>query len=92
MSAPLTGSRCQCGACGRVFSSTTGFDDHRAGDYRDSPPNYGRRCRNDAELTARGLMLADGVWRYPPPQNPPAHWKKTPVSGRTEGPTGRAPA
>lgn len=92
MSVPITGNRCQCAACERVFSSTTSFDAHRTGDYKDAPPDYGRRCRSDAELTARGLMLADGVWRYPPPPNPPAHWHKTPVSGRPPEPTSPAPA
>lgn len=92
MTVPLVGNRCQCGACARVFSSTTGFDDHRTGDYRDSPPNYGRRCRSDAELTDRGLMLADGVWRYPPPPNPPAHWRQTRDSDAQEAPRSDAPA
>lgn len=90
MTAPLVGNRCQCGACGRVFSSLTAFDAHRTGDYRDDPPSYGRRCRSDAELTDRGLHLSDGVWRFPPPDGTPAHWHKTPVSGRAPAPTGHA--
>lgn len=92
MTAPLTGNRSQCGACGRVFSSTAAFDSHRTGDYRDAPPDYGRRCRNDAEISDRGLMMADGVWRFPPPENQPAHWNKTPVPGPQEAPRSDAPA
>lgn len=53
----------ECRACGRVFGGLTGFDDHRAGAYVDTPPDYGRYCRSDADMEARGYHEVGGVWK-----------------------------
>ena len=48
----LTGSRCQCAACGEVFNSVSVFDLHRVGSwhaYRST-----RRCLTVIEMMARG--------------------------------------
>jgi hypothetical protein len=57
----LTGSRCQCSACGEHFNSTGMFDRHRTGVYSDMGAH--RRCLNPAELLAKGyLKNAAGFW------------------------------
>lgn len=54
MGPKLTGKRCLCSACGRVFSTVANFDRHRKG------PMTERRC------DGVGLVLgADGIWREP---------------------------
>jgi len=54
----LTGLRCQCTECGRVFSRTSSFDAHRTGDYGKD-----RRCMTEEEMLAKGMQSTDGVWR-----------------------------
>jgi hypothetical protein len=56
MSAPkLTGPRCQCPACGLLFTSVREFDRHRIGTYAKPGQWRGtRRCFRLAELEARG--------------------------------------
>lgn len=51
MNAPrLTGSRCQCTACGEHFGSVRGFDRHRIGTVGEPD----RRCLTLAEMVAAG--------------------------------------
>lgn len=57
--------RTTCRACGRAFGGLTGFEKHRTGAYTDTPPDYGRRCRSDEEMTASGYHEANGVWVKP---------------------------
>ncbi len=45
----------ECSDCGRRFGGVTGHDRHLS--RRD-----GWRCRSDAALRRRGLVLTDGVW------------------------------
>ena len=58
MDAPiLRGDRCQCGACGQRFNSTSMFDRHRLG-------RPGRRsCLNACQLEAKGYSRNQaGFW------------------------------
>lgn len=41
----LTGTRCQCTACGRYFSTAKNFDRHRTGEYRPGARLFGRSCK-----------------------------------------------
>ena len=67
---------CFCPRCFQTFASERGFNTHRTGDYRNDPPDYGRRCRTPVELEARGFVLKnDGCWHSPPPAAPPEHWR-----------------
>jgi hypothetical protein len=51
----LTGNRCRCTACGRVFSTPSNFDRHRSG------PWEARICLDPATV---GLALSRiGVWK-----------------------------
>lgn len=60
MTQKLTGNQSQCGACGTLFKSVSGFDDHRTGSHP------GRRCRTEAEMRTRGYEPnAAGFWRQP---------------------------
>lgn len=55
---PKNSDRCQCGACGELFNSTSMFDRHRAGQ-----PGKGRRCLSPAEMEAKGYSRnAGGYW------------------------------
>jgi len=57
----LTGNRCRCSGCGEYFNSTSMFDRHRAGDWKDRGSN--RRCLSPAELSERGyLKNSAGFW------------------------------
>jgi hypothetical protein len=57
----LTGSRCQCAACGEYFNSTGMFDRHRTGAYSDFGAH--RRCLTASEMLAKGyLKNAAGFW------------------------------
>jgi hypothetical protein len=57
----LTGSRCRCPTCGEYFNSTSVFDRHRVGLWRDQ--GIHRRCLSGDEMTARGWSLnAKGFW------------------------------
>jgi hypothetical protein len=60
----LTGKRCQCGGCREYFSRVTVFDRHRIGKVAD------RHCVHWSKLSAIGLRLVDGVWKWPPKQQP----------------------
>lgn len=54
----LTGHRCQCAACEKVFSRTSVFDKHRTGEYGKD-----RRCMTTEEMQAKGFTLTSaGVW------------------------------
>lgn len=66
MNAPrLTGSRCQCTACGDYFGSVRGFDRHRVGEV--GTPS--RRCLTSDELAAAGWVRnAQGFWLQPDPR------------------------
>ena len=48
----LTGSRCQCAACGEIFNSVSVFDLHRVGPSRGYPST--RRCLTFGEMMVRG--------------------------------------
>lgn len=64
----LTVPTSTCPACGLVFRSTSGFDDHRRGEYTHTPPDHGRRCLTLPELQARGYGPDDkGRLRQPFP-------------------------
>lgn len=57
----LTGSRCRCQTSGEYFNSTSVFDRHRVGPWRDQGTH--RRCLSANEMTARGWSLnAKGFW------------------------------
>lgn len=45
----LTGSRCQCTACGTYFNRVSTFDKHRVGEF-----GADRRCLTADEMTAKG--------------------------------------
>jgi len=45
---------CQCGACGKYFNSTGGFDKHRTGDQDH------RRCLTTEEMEAIGMLVNEG--------------------------------
>lgn len=72
----MTARACFCASCWQTFASLSGFDDHRTGQYQNTPPHYGRRCRTPVELEERGYTLKnDGCWHTAPPANRPAHWR-----------------
>jgi len=53
--------RCQCGACGRYFTSPSSFDAHRAGTGKE------RRCVDPSSLLtkdgkARFRLSGNGLW------------------------------
>lgn len=57
----LTGSRCQCAACGEVFNSVTIFDRHRREIY--AAAGRLRHCLTPAAMAARGWSRnASGFW------------------------------
>jgi hypothetical protein len=54
----LRGDRCQCRGCFEYFNSTSAFDFHRTGSYRD-----GRRCLSIDEMLAKGMAKREsGFW------------------------------
>lgn len=55
----------ECSACGKAFSGTRTFDEHRVGKYIDIHPHYGRRCLTAEELLAKGLSYNNNVWSRP---------------------------
>jgi len=59
MSSPrLTGSRCQCCACGNYFGNVDVFDRHRVGEYGTD-----RRCLSVEEMTVMGWERNErGFW------------------------------
>lgn len=60
----LSGSRCQCAACGEYFSRDRAFDRHRVGEYaKPGEWAHGRHCLTPAEMAARGWQRnAAGFW------------------------------
>lgn len=52
----------QCRDCGHAFADFYAYDAHRAGVMDHRPPNFGLRCRTDAELIDLGMRLVAGVW------------------------------
>jgi len=55
----LTGSRCQCSACGEYFNRPSLFDRHRAGSYQP----LARRCLSPDEMRAKGWRKnSAGFW------------------------------
>ena len=70
----LTGNRCQCPSCGRLFTSPREFDRHRVGDFaRRSEWHDARRCLSLAELIAKGWRTnARGFWMQGRPNRAPA--------------------
>jgi hypothetical protein len=80
----LTGSRCQCPACGEYFASVTVFDRHRVGDFASGEQPSSRRCLTVAEMMAQEWPKnGKGFWLRPvsravysdlggPPSPPPA--------------------
>jgi hypothetical protein len=56
----LTGDRCQCPSCEKLFNSTAAFDKHRTGSF--SPLGL-RRCLSAEEMLAAGMAENDaGRW------------------------------
>ena len=53
----LTGVRCQCRTCGKVFKSAAGFDKHRTGTH-----GVDRRCMTEEEMYAAGMARSGGLW------------------------------
>jgi len=53
------GRRCQCAACGEVFSGPSAFDRHQT--MADNGPPWTVCHRPDA----RGLVVRDGLWSWP---------------------------
>ena len=74
MTAPnLTGARCQCPACGELFSSVATFDRHRVGEFASNGGTNTRRCLTVAELMAQEWPKTDrGFWLRPAPR--PVHY------------------
>lgn len=75
MSRPaLKAGRCQCTACGLLFSSVREFDRHRAGGYAKPGEWKGERyCRTFKELNARGWQEdARGYLHQRRPERAPA--------------------
>ena len=63
----LTAGRCQCAACGLLFSSERAFDRHRIGAYADPGQWRGKRhCMTAAELDARGWPINGRGFRMEP--------------------------
>ena len=60
----ITGSRCQCTACGEHFNRVSTFDRHRIGNYAKPGEWAGdRRCMTADEMTAKGWRPnATGWW------------------------------
>jgi hypothetical protein len=58
MSGPtLTGSRCECPACGEPFTSVREFDRHRFGTYAEAGEwAHKRQCLTPAEMDAGGWI------------------------------------
>jgi hypothetical protein len=55
---PLTGNRCECGACHQRFNSVSAFDLHRTG-----IAGVDRHCREPSEMVAIGMRVNDhGFW------------------------------
>jgi predicted DNA-binding transcriptional regulator AlpA len=87
----LTGSRCRCPTCDEYFNSTSAFDRHRAGPWRDQGMH--RRCLSADEMTARGWRLnAKGFWIER--QRPVAGLDRARISGDQVAPAvrGRPPS
>lgn len=86
----MSARACFCAGCWQTFASLSGFDDHRTGQYQNTPPLYGRRCRTPAELMERGFTVGrDGLWHTAPPATPPAHWRI--VAGSPQNEQSRVP-
>ncbi|WP_425490983.1 hypothetical protein [Luteimonas panaciterrae] len=81
----LTGNRCQCAACGLLFSSVREFDRHRTGAYaRPGELTHKRRCLTPTELAELGWRTnAQGFWMQPRPGHAPV---------RVEAPSSPTPA
>jgi hypothetical protein len=62
----LTGSRCQCPACGEYFASVAAFDRHRVGAFaKEGRPNT-RRCLAVAEMLEQEWPKTEkGFWLRP---------------------------
>lgn len=62
----LGSAECYCTVCGRIFSSESGFTDHRIGTL--GTPQ--RRCMTDSELTESGMALQTirNRWYRPMPE------------------------
>ena len=60
----ITGSRCQCTACGEHFNRVSTFDRHRIGNYAAPGEWSGNRgCMTVEEMTAKGWRTnATGWW------------------------------
>jgi len=59
----LTGRRCECTACGKVFNSESAFDRHRVGEFAGLGGASSRRCLTEAELLAGGWSRnGAGAW------------------------------
>lgn len=87
----LTGNRCQCPACGLLFTSPREFDRHRVGQHAGTKEwRSSRRCLSPAELLLRGWVRnARGFWMKSRPQRTPVslmpHLRNRPDTGAREG-------
>ena len=48
----LTGNRCQCSACNKIFRSEAGFNKHRKNS----------RCLTTREMENKGMVLSNEIW------------------------------
>lgn len=61
IAARLTGSRCQCSACGELFNSVSVFDRHRVGNWEDRGAK--RRCLTIPQMQSKDWRVnARGFW------------------------------
>ncbi|HEV8712666.1 MAG TPA: hypothetical protein VGX03_07560 [Candidatus Binatia bacterium] len=89
----LSGNRCECPACGLLFSSVREFDRHRVGTYAKPGAMHGnRRCLAVAELEARGWRTNPrGFWMQPRRERAPAGVGTPRVTLAATGVLGAAP-
>lgn len=59
----LRAGRCQCPACGELFTSVREFDRHRVGSFAQMGGRHDRRCLTAEDLKGRGWRKdARGFW------------------------------
>ena len=53
----------ECSACKQQFTTTSNFDFHRVGEFKDEHPDYGRRCLSPDEMYILGMKQNNqGAW------------------------------
>ena len=61
---PVSGSRCECAACGQRFNRVSTFDKHRVGEFAKPGESHNTRaCLSIDEMQAKGwLVNRAGYW------------------------------